>query len=74
MHLASKGLVEDRHLRRPEDERPRLEGMRALITGAGGPMGGAVAGRYAEEGATLVLSDISGAALKLLRRYSQAFL
>ena len=41
----------------------RLEGRTALVTGAGGPMGEAVATRFAEEGASLVLTDISGARL-----------
>ncbi|WP_445503462.1 SDR family NAD(P)-dependent oxidoreductase [Microvirga sp. G4-2] len=38
----------------------RLSGTVALITGAGGPMGRSVAERFAEEGATLVITDISG--------------
>lgn len=38
----------------------RLNGKVALITGAGGPMGAAVAQRFAEEGASLVLTDVSG--------------
>jgi 3-oxoacyl-[acyl-carrier protein] reductase len=38
----------------------RLKGKIALITGAAGPMGRAVALRFAEEGASLVISDISG--------------
>ncbi|MGM0583725.1 MAG: SDR family NAD(P)-dependent oxidoreductase [Pseudomonadota bacterium] len=37
----------------------RLEGRAALITGAGGPMGGAIAERFAREGARLGLVDIS---------------
>jgi NAD(P)-dependent dehydrogenase (short-subunit alcohol dehydrogenase family) len=41
----------------------RLDGRTALITGAGGPMGEAVATRFAEEGAGLVLTDISGGRL-----------
>lgn len=41
----------------------RLQGKVALITGAGGPMGRAVAERFAEEGASLVVSDISGGRL-----------
>lgn len=41
----------------------RLQGKVALITGAGGPMGRAVAERFAEEGASLVISDISGGRL-----------
>ena len=39
---------------------PRLQGKRALITGAGGPMGRAIALRFALEGASLLLNDISG--------------
>ena len=35
----------------------------ALVTGAGGPMGEAVATRLAEEGASLLLTDISGTRL-----------
>lgn len=38
----------------------RLKDKVALITGAGGPMGRAVAERFAEEGAALVITDISG--------------
>lgn len=38
----------------------RLSGKVALVTGAGGPMGGAVALRFAQEGARLVVTDISG--------------
>lgn len=41
----------------------RLQGRTAVVTGAGGPMGEAVALRFAEEGASLVLTDISGARL-----------
>ncbi len=37
----------------------RFEGRIALVTGAGGPMGGAIASRLAREGASLVLTDIS---------------
>ncbi|MFQ5483049.1 MAG: SDR family NAD(P)-dependent oxidoreductase, partial [Nitrospinaceae bacterium] len=37
----------------------RLKGRRALITGAGGPMGRAIALRFAREGAALALNDIS---------------
>lgn len=37
----------------------RLNGKVALVTGAGGPMGGAVALRFAQEGARLVVADIS---------------
>jgi NAD(P)-dependent dehydrogenase (short-subunit alcohol dehydrogenase family) len=36
----------------------RLEGRIAVVTGAGGGLGGAIARRFAEEGATLVVSDI----------------
>jgi NAD(P)-dependent dehydrogenase (short-subunit alcohol dehydrogenase family) len=38
----------------------RLEGHAALVSGAGGPMGRAVAERFAREGASLILTDISG--------------
>lgn len=41
----------------------RLEGKVALVTGAG-PMGAAIAHRFAEEGASLVLTDISGSRLQ----------
>ena len=38
----------------------RLQGKVALISGAGGPMGRAIAERFAAEGASLMLNDISG--------------
>lgn len=41
----------------------RLRDKVAVVTGAGGPMGGAVARRFAEEGARLAVSDISGTRL-----------
>ena len=48
----------------PEEERVdplrqegRLEGMRAVVTGSGGGMGGAIAQRFAEEGADIALND-----------------
>lgn len=41
----------------------RLHGRCALITGAGGPMGQAIALRFAREGAALLLTDISGTRL-----------
>lgn len=40
--------------------RGRLAGRCALVTGAGGPMGQAIALRFASEGAALLLTDISG--------------
>ncbi|MFB5281105.1 SDR family NAD(P)-dependent oxidoreductase [Peribacillus sp. Hz7] len=42
----------------------RLKDRVAMITGAGGPMGQAIALRFAEEGAALVLTDISENRLK----------
>lgn len=42
----------------------RLAGRIALVTGAGGPMGEAVATRFAEEGAALIVADISGGRLE----------
>ena len=42
----------------------RLKNRVAMITGAGGPMGQAIALRFAEEGASLVLTDISANRLK----------
>jgi 3-oxoacyl-[acyl-carrier protein] reductase len=42
----------------------RLAGRVALITGAGGPMGAAIAARFSEEGAQIVLTDISERRLK----------
>ena len=45
-----------------------LSGKVALVTGAGGPMGFAVARRLAEEGMRLVLTDISGTRLEQSRQ------
>ncbi|MCP1335517.1 SDR family NAD(P)-dependent oxidoreductase [Futiania mangrovi] len=45
----------------------RLAGKVALVTGAGGPMGSAIARRFAEEGAALGLVDISGTRLGAVR-------
>lgn len=42
----------------------RLAGRCALVTGAGGPMGRAIALRFAAEGASLMLTDISSARLE----------
>jgi NAD(P)-dependent dehydrogenase (short-subunit alcohol dehydrogenase family) len=42
----------------------RLKDQVALISGAGGPMGFAIARRMAEEGADLVITDISGSRLE----------
>lgn len=39
----------------------RLAGLRALVTGAGGGIGGAVAERFAEEGAEVLGCDLRGA-------------
>jgi 3-oxoacyl-[acyl-carrier protein] reductase len=38
----------------------RLAGRIALVTGAGGPMGRTIAQRFAQEGASLILAEISG--------------
>ncbi|MEO8299971.1 MAG: SDR family NAD(P)-dependent oxidoreductase, partial [Burkholderiales bacterium] len=38
----------------------RFENKTALVSGAGGPMGAAIARRLASEGARLILTDISG--------------
>lgn len=43
---------------------PRLAGRVALVTGAGGPMGRSIAARFAQEGASLVLAEISGNRLR----------
>lgn len=40
-----------------------LSGQAALVTGAGGPMGRAIAARLAADGVDLMLSDISGSRL-----------
>lgn len=42
----------------------RLQGKTALVSGAGGPMGCAVTRRFAEEGAALAVTDISGGRLQ----------
>jgi NAD(P)-dependent dehydrogenase (short-subunit alcohol dehydrogenase family) len=42
----------------------RLAGRIALVTGAGGPMGRTIAQRFAQEGASLVLAEISGNRLR----------
>ena len=41
----------------------RLQGRIALISGAGGPMGRSVAERFSREGASLIITDISGTRL-----------
>jgi 3-oxoacyl-[acyl-carrier protein] reductase len=51
----------------------RFEGKVTLVTGAGGPMGIAVAHRLASEGAKLVLSDISGTRLEANALTIQAY-
>ena len=40
----------------------RLEGKRALVTGAGAGIGEAIARRFADEGATVLLVDRAGEA------------
>ncbi|KRS11135.1 hypothetical protein XM53_17985 [Roseovarius atlanticus] len=47
-------------------EKP-LAGRVALVTGAGGPMGQAIATRFAADGASLALTDISGNRLAAVR-------
>ena len=42
----------------------RLTGKIAIVTGAGGGIGGAIAERFAEEGASVVLTDIDEAAVR----------
>ena len=46
----------------------RLEGKRAIITGAGSGVGRASALRFAEEGASVVCADVQCTALKLVMR------
>ena len=46
----------------------RLKDKVAFITGAGGPMGQAIALRFAEEGAKLVITDISREEVKSNKR------
>ena len=43
---------------------PRLDGKIALITGGGGGLGAATAHRFAEEGATVFVSDVDGDAAR----------
>jgi NAD(P)-dependent dehydrogenase (short-subunit alcohol dehydrogenase family) len=40
----------------------RLQGLKALVTGAAGGIGGAIAARFAEEGAVVVATDRAGTA------------
>ncbi len=52
----------------------RLKGRTALVSGAGGPMGGAIASRLAAEGADLVLTDISANRLSgMVEKIGKAF-
>lgn len=44
----------------------RLEGLVAVVTGAGGQIGGAIAERLARDGASLAVSDVNGDALPAL--------
>jgi NAD(P)-dependent dehydrogenase (short-subunit alcohol dehydrogenase family) len=50
----------------------RLQGRTALITGAGGPMGRAIAERFAAEGAALALVDISARRLDAAKAFVRA--
>ena len=54
-------------LRRPLHERRALDGVLVLITGAAGGLGSALARRFAQEGARLVLWDVDELALRDLR-------
>jgi 3-oxoacyl-[acyl-carrier protein] reductase len=47
----------------------RLQGRTALITGAGGPMGRAIAERFAAEGAALALVDVSARRLDAAKAF-----
>jgi len=52
----------------------RFKGRTALVSGAGGPMGGAIASRLAAEGADLVLTDISANRLNgMVEKIGKAF-
>jgi NAD(P)-dependent dehydrogenase (short-subunit alcohol dehydrogenase family) len=46
----------------------RIQDKVAIVTGSGGPMGFGIAERFAEEGAILVLNDISGRRLEASRK------
>jgi 3-oxoacyl-[acyl-carrier protein] reductase len=46
----------------------RIQGKVAIVTGSGGPMGFGIAQRFAEEGAIVVLNDISGRRLEASRK------
>jgi 3-oxoacyl-[acyl-carrier protein] reductase len=58
----------------PGDVVMRLTNRTALISGAGGPMGSAIAKRFAQEGASLVLTDISARRLEEAVSQTQASL
>jgi 3-oxoacyl-[acyl-carrier protein] reductase len=52
----------------------RLQGRTALITGAGGPMGRAIAERFAAEGAALALVDVSARRLDAAKAFVRGVL
>jgi NAD(P)-dependent dehydrogenase (short-subunit alcohol dehydrogenase family) len=50
----------------------RLKGKTAIVTGAGGGIGGAICRRFAEEGAAVVCVDIDGGSVEAIAKAIQA--